>query len=47
MKDWKLELTSGGKTFAEVKIQRGMFQSELLSPQIFVLAIMPPMYLKK
>ena len=28
MKNWKVELTVGGKSLAEAKIQRGMFQGD-------------------
>ena len=32
MKNWKVDLIAGGKTFAEVKIQRSIFQGNALSP---------------
>ena len=32
MKDWRVELTAGGKSLAETKIQRGIFQGDALSP---------------
>ena len=41
MKNWKAELTAGGKSLAETKIQRGIFQGDALSPLIFIIAIMP------
>ena len=37
MKTWRVELTTGGRSLAETKIQRGIFQ-EALSP---LLAMMP------
>ena len=41
MKDRRVQLTAGGKSLKEVKIQRGRFQGEVLSPLIFVIAMMP------
>ena len=35
METWKVELTAGGKTLAEVKIQRGIFQGDALLPLLF------------
>ena len=32
MKNWKVKLTAGGKSLAETKIQRGIFQGDALSP---------------
>ena len=32
METWRVELTVGGKSFVEVKIQRGIFQGNALSP---------------
>ena len=40
-KNWKVELTAGGKTFAEVKIQRVIFQEDVLLPLLFGIAMMP------
>ena len=34
-------VTAGGKTLAEAKIHRGIFQGEALSPLLFVIAMMP------
>ena len=42
MKNWWVELTAGGKNLAEVRIQRGIFQGDALSPLLFVIATMPP-----
>ena len=41
MKNWKMKLTAGGKCLAEGKIQRGIFQGDVLSPLLFVIVIMP------
>ena len=41
MKTWKVELTAGGRSIAETKIQRGIFQGDALSPLLFILAMMP------
>ena len=41
MKNWRVELTTGGKSLAETKIQRGIFQGDALSPLLFIIAMMP------
>ena len=41
MKTWRVELTAGGRSLAEVKIQRGIFQGDALSPLLFINAMMP------
>ena len=41
MKNWRVELTAGGKSLAETKIQRGIFQGDTLSPLLFIIAMMP------
>ena len=41
MKTWRLELTAGGRSLAETKIQRGIFQEDALSPVLFIIAMMP------
>ena len=41
MKTRRVELTVGGKTLAEAKIQRGIFQGDELSPLLFIIAMMP------
>ena len=41
MKNWKVELTSGGETFGEVKINRDIFQGDTLSPILFVITLIP------
>ena len=40
MENWKVEQASGEKTFAQVKIQRGIFQRDSLLPPLFVIAMM-------
>ena len=39
MRTWKVQLTAGGKALAEVKIHRGIFQADALSPLLFVIAM--------
>ena len=41
MKNWSVELTAEWKNFAEVKIQRGFFLGDALSPLLFLIAMMP------
>ena len=41
MKTWKVELTAGGRSIAETKIQRGIFQGDALSPLLFIIAMIP------
>ena len=41
MQTRRVELTAGGQSLAEVKIQRGIFQGDALSPLLFVIAMMP------
>ena len=41
MKTWRVELTAEGRRLAEVKIQRGIFQIDALSPLLFMIAMMP------
>ena len=40
MKTWRVELTAGGRCIAETKIQRGIFLGDLLSPLVFIIAMM-------
>ena len=41
MKNWRVELIEGGKSLAETKIQRGIFQGDALSPSRFIIVMMP------
>ena len=41
MKTWRVELTAGGRSLAEAKIQREVFQGDTLSWLIFIIAMMP------
>ena len=41
MENCKVDLTAGGKSLTEMKIQRGIFQREAISLFIFVIMMMP------
>ena len=41
MQTWRVELTAGGTSLAETKIQREIFQGDALSPLLFIIVIMP------
>ena len=41
MKTWIVELTAGGRSLAETKIQRGIFQGDALSPLLFIIVTTP------
>ena len=44
LENWRVELTAEGKSLAEVKTQRGIFQGDALSLLLFVIAMMPLCY---
>ena len=41
MTNWKTELTAGGVSLGEVKVKRGIFQGDSLSPLLFVISLIP------
>ena len=41
MKNWRVELIAGRKSFAERKIRREIFQGDALSPLLLIIAMMP------
>ena len=41
MKTWIVELIAGGRSLAEIMIQRGIFQGNALSPLLFIIGLMP------
>ena len=41
MKTWRVELTAGGRSFPEAKIQRVIFQRDGLLPLLFIIAVIP------
>ena len=41
MKTWRLEWTARGRGLAEAKIQRSIFQGDVLSPLLFLIITMP------
>ena len=40
MHTWRVELTAGVQSLGDVKIQRGIFHGEVLSPLLFVMIMM-------
>ena len=40
MKMWRVEMTAGGISLSEAKVQRGIFQGDTLSPLLFIIAMM-------
>ena len=40
MKSWRVELTIGSDVLGEVKINRGIFQGDSLSPLLFIIALL-------
>ena len=41
MEKWKVMLCPGNSELGEIKIKRGIFQGDSLSPLVFVLALIP------
>ena len=41
MQTWRVELTTGGRSLVETKIQRGIFQGDELAPLLFIIAVIP------
>ena len=41
IKTWKVELTAGGRSLAEAKLQRGIFQGYVLSELLIIIVMMP------
>ena len=44
MKNWKVKLTTRGKTLTRMQIQIGIFQRDTLLPLLFIIAMMPLKY---
>ena len=42
MKNWRVKLIARGKSLTKVKIQRGIFQGDVLSPLLFEIVMIPP-----
>ena len=40
-KTWRVELTAGGRSLVESKIQKRIFLGDALSPLLFIIAMMP------
>ena len=41
MEKWKTVLTENGEVLGEVKLKRGIFQGDSLSPLLFVMIMIP------
>lgn len=41
MKTWKTQLVANSEPIGEIKIKRGIFQGDSLSPLLFVIAMLP------
>ena len=44
MENWEVELTAGGQTKAEIKIQSSIFQRDSLLQLVFIIAMIPLNY---
>ena len=44
MENWRVEMTAGGQTLVEVKMQRSIFLGDSLLPLLFVIAMLPFKY---
>ena len=47
MKTWRVELTTGGRSLAEAKIQRGIFQEDALSVLLLIITMMPLNHIRR
>ena len=45
-KTLRVELTAGGRSLTETKIQRGIFQGNALSQLLFIVAMIPPNHIE-
>ena len=41
MTKWKIQLNAGDKVLGDVKVKRGIFQGDSLSPLLFVICLIP------
>ena len=41
MKTWRIDLTAGGRSLSEAKIPIGIFQGDVLSSLLFIIAMIP------
>ena len=47
MKTWRVELTAGGRSLTEEKIQRSIIQGDALSPLLFIIGMIPLKHILK
>ena len=47
MASWQTNLESNGENLREIKIKRGIFQGDSLSPLLFIMVMMPSILLRK
>ena len=45
MKTWSVELTCGSESLGDVRIKRGIFQADSVSPLLFVACLIPLTYM--